>query len=671
MSLYEKRLQNRDSIVLLLVFLLNFTFFYYGNVNTQYAYNSDNAFYAIAGKDIISGNILLKGWVGGNVTFYFLDVIYGILGCFFGYGISLIYIVSSVIWASFVTMISYYSLILNSSFGVVKYLKLGMVVALCMSSCYFKQPDKIMAGAHIDACILGLVYVWLIMEEDIEFNTVGKWLRLIIAVFCLILSIVSDGLVIYMWVAPVIIVTIGNLFFSERSKEEKKHLFFRLLLTIFVVIASKIIMKIIGTVGGIYTDYSEGAIKLVESGELFDRIEYFIEELIYLFDADLFGLYINGSNFAYFFRFMFIAILLFSLVLCINQLGKRLFNQVMLVTIIVEVAVIIFSSSITVETIPFTSRLLYYFFIALVILCSQIDISRMVERFKIGINSNMISFLSSVGVILLLVISLLGIERTDYSQSENRYQKTAEVLKEKQLTHGYGTYWLANVVTLASDCEIYVNSVAFPDLTKHEWLSFSTEKWDYANFVLVDDSNWAQVTEDSVIECIGPPNEELQIENIKVLIWDKNIMPYINGSGADVNLDYWWSIEPGDTQKSIDISNKHWFSDFNADEKGMFTSTGEGVLIYGPYQHLDEGIYNIKFLYEYGGVSEDCIGYVDVISGTDKLSYSRMDIYAGESSVTLKDIVVYDDCYDVQLRACAMVPNVTITKVIIEKKQES
>lgn len=168
------------------------------------------------------------------------------------------------------------------------------------------------------------------------------------------------------------------------------------------------------------------------------------------------------------------------------------------------------------------------------------------------------------------------------------------------------------------------------------------------------------------------PSEKVQVDNITIMIWDKNIMSYIDGSGyKGKDLDAWWSMEEGQTVKEIEVNNKHFSSNFAADINGNYQSTGEGLLIFGPFREMDAGRYDITFEYQYEALLENNvnIGYVDVYSYAEKVVYSSKDMISGQNFVTLKNVEVKDGCVDIELRAHAKIAGVSISKIIITKQE--
>lgn len=59
---------------------------------------------------------------------------------------------------------------------------------------------------------------------------------------------------------------------------------------------AKAIFKIVELYGGIQLTYSTTSVGVVNSSELFERLEYCVEELIYVLGFDIFGK--NGTRYA-------------------------------------------------------------------------------------------------------------------------------------------------------------------------------------------------------------------------------------------------------------------------------------------------------------------------------------------------------------------------------------
>lgn len=654
-----------------LIFVGSFTAYFYYIMNMEC--NADIAYYAIAGKEIASGNLFLKGWYGSTNSFYSLCLIYGILGKIFGYNITLFYVVSALLWAIFVTIISCFTVSLNTNCGIEKYIKVLLVVTICYMSCYFSQHQRLVGGTHLDTAILSMIYVWFLMKEPKENENKYSYICLAISSICLMLALFSDGLPLYFAVLSVILVIFINIFFKTMSKERYYYLIRRLLLTISIAVISKVLMKLISLFGGIQVTWDISGVTLVKREDLFNRLGYFFEEILYLFNANAFGKQMVTANYDIFLHLIFLMILLGLLVVSFSSIRKSLFNQTLIILIGLESLVLILATYIDLsQSVEYTSRIMYYLFISLVLLFGQIDLKKIKYNFDSTIKRHVIEVIAFIGIAVILVLSCTRINSEGKDVINDRIQNVVITLEEKGLTQGYGTFWLSNNTTLLSECKVNVSPVCnAKNLSKYKWLSFDTKRWDFANFVLVDDSNWDSITKETIVESIGVPDEEIQIDNIIILIWEKNIMPYIDGSGSDINLDAWWSLTEHQLSKTIDISNKHFYSSFVADENGHFISDGAGDLLYGPYYPMDAGVYDITFQFKFDEslIEEENIGYVDVFSMSDSIDYQKNEIWRNSKTARLMGVVVHEGCKDAELRSYVNVPGVMIEKVTIEKQK--
>jgi len=271
----------------------------------------------------------------------------------------------------------------------------------------------------------------------------------------------------------------------------------------------------------------------------------------------------------------------------------------------------------------------------------------------------------------------MGFQKIIYDGEENYqnnvYQAVVSELKERGLTCGFGTFWLANVTALTSDCTIEVKPICNGnDLSAYQWLSYDTSKWDSANFILLDDSGWSGITRDTVINQVGVPDEEILVGNISIMVYSKNVMRNIVGSGyIGKILDPWWDFEDGEMSKEVKVNGTSFFSDFQPDEEGFFTSTADGVLLYGPYREMDSGKYNISFYYDApdalvgeGGI----VGYVDICSDKGSTVHGNKEMKAGEPVVTIENVILDQNYTDIELRCHVNCAGITVRRIVIEKQ---
>lgn len=674
MKQFQKK--SYDILFLVFVFAISFSLFY---LNNNIIYNADHAYYIISGKDIADGNILLDGWYGSTNNFYLFSIIYALFGSVFGFTVNLLNIVASSIWSIFITLLSYMVMnIYKESSRFEKYARVSLLAIMALSSAYFSQTNRVISGYHIDVIVIGLIYAWLITREIQEEKK--HTLPLIIVSILLVICIISDQLVFIFIILPLLCVLCINLIFKTKTEFSKKLIVKHIFLLIIIFVVSNIVY--IGAqkvFGAIETPWSTGNIKFNSYGSIFDRIEFFAAEILYLFNCCFFEKTINSGIIAIAFRCFCLLILIIGTIYTSKKLVKNLYNQFLIVVISIYSAIfILLNYSAETDGLEYTTRLMYMFLAAALLLFAQIDWQwiGMVIRFKLSSR-----YLKIISVCILTIMMAVSVKSQNYQRSKisldgiynGTFAKVSQELQQRGLTQGYGTFWLTSPINVLSDFKVEVTPIInASDIQRYDWLARDTSDWDYANFVLVDDSMWADITAESIEESIGNPSERVQVDNVTIMIWDKNIMPYIDGSGYNGNdLDAWWSFDEGQTVKEIKVNNKHFFSSFAADDNGNYRSTGEGILIYGPYREINAGLYDISFEYQYENIAEQDVnlGYVDIYSSAGNVVYNMTDMVSGQNVVTLKNIEIKDGCEDVELRAYANTSGVSISKIIITKQE--
>lgn len=660
-------------VTLLIIFTVSFALYCVCCNKTGTYYSSDSVYPIISGKDIMSGNILLNNWYGCRYNMYSISLLYGILGRIFGYSWKLIWVVPAFLWASLLTLVSWIVLYFDSEKRhsyVTSVAKICLVFVLCYSSCYFTQGDKILPGIHFDVALVGVLYMWVISRE---IEACRNYTLALIVVSCLlVLHLLSDSLTQLYIVIPVVVGLLFNLLFLPTERTRKKYLAKHLVLCAGLFAVSKAILVFLQGSGQAIYAHTVSGVDVPEWTELFPSIAYWIKTSIYLFGCDIFGQHIGADSGILILRFLTLCLVLLGIGLSFKKLSGDIFNHFLIFCVATVSLIIIFTQEVANEReSDWTSRLMYSFYFSIVLLAVQIDWNRVVSLIKLRINKKIYLGVGFAAMALMMVfnMSVLRIEGNSLSEIRNGYARIADVLAEKGLTKGYGTYWLSSAVTVASGYRVEVRPVGGQDLSVEYWMT-DTDGWDYADFILVDDSMWAGVSEESIIDSIGFPEERIQVDETTILIWDENIMPYISGSGyTGEMLNNWWRLEDGQNEKVIETTDRHFYSDFEAGENRLFTSAGEGYLVFGPYREMGEGVYDITFQYEYaGGLGEGVVlGIADAYSAQGNAEEESAEAVSGENSVTVKNVRVLPECTDFEIRFYAYVDGITMQRIVIQR----
>lgn len=156
--------KGRHSASLLMVFAVSFALYYFFEKYSLSYYNSDSAVGIIMGKDMVSGNILLKDWYGSRNA-HLLCVVYGILGEIVGYSWNLLPLVMALLWAGMLTLIADILLSLYASSKSQTVARICLAFILCFSSIYAWKADRLLGGAHFDVVLFGIFYIYVISKE--------------------------------------------------------------------------------------------------------------------------------------------------------------------------------------------------------------------------------------------------------------------------------------------------------------------------------------------------------------------------------------------------------------------------------------------------------------------------------------------------------------------------
>lgn len=106
----------------------------------------------------------------------------------------------------------------------------------------------------------------------------------------------------------------------------------------------------------------------------------------------------------------------------------------------------------------------------------------------------------------------------------------ASWLRQHGLIEGYGDYWAAGILTVESRDSIKVRQVAVSDTGYHPFQWNSNERWyrdakhgGGFNFLVLDGSDIAGVSEASALKFFGKPAEQHQIAGYRILVWNKKL----------------------------------------------------------------------------------------------------------------------------------------------------
>ena len=522
--------------------------------------NSDNAYYVIAGKDIFDGNYLLKGWFGSTNSFYLLCLIYGVLGYFFGYNSNLIVICEALCYSGIISVTVYFVLNLNKN----KLIPLLLLFYLVISSYLF---NKILfhGGTHNDSLIFSSLFLWIICKDNfIDYANHHK-VKLFLSFLGILLSIVSDSLVLYFIVFPVMVVFIIKLLGNYKDSSIKKNCFFVSCILIFLLILAIIVSKFLFNKFGINVNFRSTDIKFIDFLSLGQHFAFYIEQIFFLFNSDISNLSPTGIQLIKFLQFSFTSAIFILLFLSVfkGKILNKTFNQVCFSIIIFQFLFVLFSGYLNLgdtnikTMIDINSKRMIFTWFAFVILICQIDFTFFYKKirytFKTILPYKKSAFLFAF---LLIIITFLGgFYTVKFNYSYKNYSRPIEFykniykdyylpqiyldnikikylsdyLKKNELYFGYGDFWLSNSIKVSSEYKVNIEALDDYSLERYDWLSKKCDPLvssfkggcsnNPRNYVLFCTINKALVN-----KIFGVPTKEIQIiEGVLLYIYDKEL----------------------------------------------------------------------------------------------------------------------------------------------------
>ena len=264
------------------------------------------------GKDIFSGNLLLKNWNAATNSFYLLSFLYGFLGRLFGYRYYLLPLCSGLLFSVMMMFVSNQILWLNKKGGKTKYIKLLFSLALISISVYCRPirggSELIFSGSHFDAAICALLYLST-AALFLEGNKVGK-IRTIIVVVFYVLGNIGDKTTMLFSIIPLFFVCFFNLVFVKDSSIKGIKALAVLTASFAIVLFSKWLLS---HCFGLVVPDSLSNYRIISHKEFFGQIAFFIKTMCNLFGVDFWELTVSKNFLLTFFYAGVFCVLICSL----------------------------------------------------------------------------------------------------------------------------------------------------------------------------------------------------------------------------------------------------------------------------------------------------------------------------------------------------------------------
>lgn len=520
MNIFKKPYNNL-SLLIFFSLLFIILFLVYNRLFWTIPHYSDDANLLLEAKDLLNGNILLKGWALPPDSWWTVDIpIAAATIIVRGFSSSLMSNIPALIYSAIITLstiLVYKKNKSNKTASLATFSILAIPSSYLVSNIISHSPIRLGATAYF-------LIVLFLLERLITFPKKNK-VSLFFFFLLMVLLTIGDPFTIYIITLPAIVVFCYN-YISTKSKEGNNLLILLLLLTSIAI--AEIVIHLVKSLGGFYTSSYSPSLYFAEFNNISTNIGLTIQGTLDLFGANFFGLPILSkiSIEALIRNAPLLLLLIVTIKLVKEWLNKKktidIISELLLAIIIFDIGAYILGS----RTVDIgTTRYLIPVFVYGSIL--------------IGRNWNRIykNKLIEIGTLIILVLPILFFIPKLYAPIVPSTTSQLESwLIEHHYAYGYAGYWEASIITVDTRGKVKVRQVIGPSnkIVPMNWLSNKSWYMDEgeakkANFIIINNDPTsvgqagANVTKQSIINTFGSPLSINIIGNYTVYTWNKDI----------------------------------------------------------------------------------------------------------------------------------------------------
>lgn len=490
--------------------------------------NSDDANSLMAAFQIFRGNPLLRGWQMPTDTFYFTDlVLEGILTLFFGLSPKTLFMAPAIIWSAVVCFCMWFAGKLddeNPWAAAWVFICLGLPIVIDTHAMRLIGT----APMHISTVLMGAV-IFRLMQLYWEGRPREKW-HLLTAFAVAVMGTYSDPFIVFVSIGPAMVVCAW--YWLESTKRGKCSV---LIGTLGVsVLMGRGLAVVVSKIGGV--QLAAQPIAFAKFEELPNNFALIARSLLMVFGADFTGRavsispsgsfidYLAGTPVTMFVRLLFVVCAAAAVIFVLRRQsrlsgradgsdGSSLVKMCLAASIVLSCTAAFVSNQMqNLESSRYLlPTLLYGSILGAVVFCKA----------RIGKAFLVVAAILST----LSVTATMSIARDNPTYFGKNIDGLGSWLVANDLRNGYGPYWSASVVTLASSGSAKVRTIAKDQdgkirpylwLADRHWYAEATDR----RFVLVDKANPGNYSTADVISQLGEPSEIKQYSIYDVLIYD-------------------------------------------------------------------------------------------------------------------------------------------------------
>jgi hypothetical protein len=481
------------------------------------AVNSDGADQALQAWDVLHGNLLMHGWLLGDVSYYTTEVPqYMLVELIRGLNSDVVHVAAAMTY----TLATLLAALLakGNSTGRQALVRVLIAVGIMLTPQLVSGVNILLSSPDHIGTSVPVMVVWLILD-----HARARWYIPVIAGAFLGWAVVADMLVLYIGVLPLALVCAIRVYRAvavEREPVASQRYDLALAAAALVGAAAGVLaLRVIHAHGGFYMPAPNA--QFIQSGPaLFHNLAVTFEGLLLLGGADFLGLRPTASA-----AFIMLHVVGVCLAAAGTWLAARRFlrdrdliAQLLVTGVIINLAVYVLSTRANVVSqtreiapvLPFSAAL-----------AGRL----LAERLKAA------KLMPLLIVVLVGYLAGLAHEVSKPPVAAQNAQLTSWLLA-RHLHTGLSGYWESNIVTLTSGDQVQIRQLKPHDgrlaasnyEAKASW--YDPDR-NAANFVVLDPGGGGYpgfTSERAVLATFGKPARTYHVGSYTILVWNKNLL---------------------------------------------------------------------------------------------------------------------------------------------------
>jgi len=490
------------------------------------AVNSDGADQALQAWDMLHGNLLMHGWLLGDVSYYTTEVPqYALVEVFRGLNSDVVHVAAAMTYTLVIVLAAL--LAKGDSTGRQALVRVLIAVGIMLAPQLGSGVNILLSSPDHIGTSVPVMVVWLILDRARP-----RWYIPVIAGVFLGWAMVADMLVLYTGVLPLAVVCAIRVYRAvavERKPLASQRYDLALAAAALAGAAAAVLaLRVIHAHGGFYMPAPDA--QFVQNGPaLFHNLGIAAEGLLLLGGADFLGLRPTASNVFTMLHVVGVFLAAWGTWLAARRFlrDRDLVTQLLVAGVVINLAIYVLSTRANVisQTREIAAVLPFSAALAGRLLAGRLTAAKLLPLLL---------------VVLLGYVAGLAREISQPPVAAQNQQLTAW-LEARHLHTGLSGYWESNIVTLTSGDRVQIRQVkpsggrliASTYESKADWYDPNRNT---ANFVVLSPGVNAGYPgfspERAVLATFGKPARTYHVGPYTVLVWNRNLLAEL-GRGAN------------------------------------------------------------------------------------------------------------------------------------------